>query len=81
MKTKIDLVSSNLGTIITIAPASTRGWTWLRAYVQGATATLLGPDSYLSCDHRCGVDILQGAHRAGLRLQDAATGRISRRYA
>lgn len=70
----VDLVSVNLGTIIVITPASVRGRAWMRRNVPDSRQTRSGA---VDCEHRCGIDILLGAKEAGLRLQDARTGRVS----
>jgi hypothetical protein len=68
---KADLVSTNSGSIISIAADTHRGRVWMARYVAGGRA------GSVDCDHRYGVDILQGAIADGLTLRDAATGQIA----
>lgn len=70
---KADIVSNNLGTIITIEAQTKRGQRWLSKHVEG------GRENPVMCEHRYGVDILLGALDAGLCLQDGASGRIATR--
>jgi hypothetical protein len=70
-----DLSTTIYGTIIHIHAQTPRGRRWMHAHV---------PDSRnhasraVDCEHRCGIDILEGALAAGLTLQDASSGRIAR---
>lgn len=77
---KPDILSTNLGTIITIEGQTRRGIAWLRRNVSAA-GLQSGLETGCDCDHRYGVDILQGALAAGLTLQDANTGRIAKAQA
>ena len=68
-----DLLTTNCGSIISIEAATRRGKRWLADNV---------PDSHYGtadCDHRCGIDILLGAIRDGLVLEDTETGRTANR--
>ncbi len=72
MKTpKPDIVSTNLGTIISLEALTRKGSLWLRRNVPDAR-----PYGWrINCEHRCGIDILEAMLAAGLVLEDAATGR------
>lgn len=70
-----DLSTTNLGTIIMIAPSSGKGRRWLRAHVPDARTLALYES--IPCEHRCGINILEGALAAGLLLEDAPTGRLA----
>ena len=68
----VDIVASNLGSMITLDAGSRRGRAWLFRHVNTDIET-----GAIYCDHRYGIDILQAAQSAGLRLRDAATGRTA----
>lgn len=77
--TRADLHTENLGTIIRIAPQTRKGLRWMRRHVydDATVGRLLDLGSYLSCDHRCGLEIIYGALAAGLRCRDVETGRVA----
>jgi hypothetical protein len=66
-KPKPDIITANYGSIIVIEPSSRKGRLWLLEHVHSDHLPI-------QCEHRYGVDILQRALAAGLRLQDSATG-------
>jgi hypothetical protein len=72
-KLAADIVTQNLGSIITLTAGSAKGRRWLAEHVPDAT------DATTYCDHRCGIGIVLGALDAGLRLKDGQTGRIATR--
>lgn len=72
---RIDLLSTNHGSIIAIVAETRRGLTWLRAHVPDARRVARGEPLY--CEPACGVAILTGAIADGLHLQDAPSGRVA----
>lgn len=70
----VDIVTANLGSIISICAASRKGRSWM---ARNVLAEDRGEQVY--CDHRFGIDIIEGALDAGLRLQDSASGRTATR--
>lgn len=69
-----DLESCNYGTIIAIHPRTERGRRWMYAHVPDSRRM---PSRAVECEHRYGVDILQGAIADGLTLRDTSTGRTA----
>ena len=77
MKTKAttaDILTTNHGTMISIAPKTAKGRQWMYSNVPDSRARM---NRSVDCDHHCGIDILEGALAAGLRLQDSQTGRLA----
>lgn len=70
LKARVDLLTENHGSIISLVPQSDQGREWLADNVQGGT------EDCILCEPRMGIDILEGALHAGLVLQDARTARI-----
>jgi hypothetical protein len=67
-----DIITSNLGSIVSLQGNSPRGERWLAENVDF-------PDYAPGVvEHRYAYDIMVGAIAAGLVLQDADTGRIAR---
>lgn len=73
---RVDLLSTDHGSIISISVNSRRGRNWVRAHVADGEAIEI--DGSVYAEHRYGVDILTGALGDGLTLQDTTTGRIAR---
>jgi hypothetical protein len=69
---KADIIMANGGSIWAFNAGTLRGRSWLLENCEGAY------DTRVLVEHRYGYDIAIGAMRAGLKLQDANTGRVAR---
>ena len=76
VRVRPDIATTNHGTIIRLVPKSRRGVRWLNTHV---AAQMLARDGYVAAEHRYGIDIIEGALAAGLRVRDVATGRFANR--
>jgi hypothetical protein len=68
---KADILTRNAGSVITLTGLSNAGREWLMEHVS--------PEEIIYCDHREGIDILEGALDDGLTLEDASTGALASR--
>jgi hypothetical protein len=71
-KHKADIISTNHGSIISLTAGTKRGRAWMRDHVLAE-----GRGETVHCEHRYGIDILQGAKADGLRLQDSSSGKMA----
>ena len=69
MARKADILTTNHGTIIALAPNSRRGRQWLDTHVAAAPV--------IYAEHSYGIDIIFGALSDHLRVQDTATGNFA----
>lgn len=72
---RTDILTANLGSLVTLEGRTSRGRTWLRTHVNDCHIAIVGG---CVCDPRCAVDIMRGAIADGLTLKDANSGRIAR---
>jgi hypothetical protein len=71
-----DILTTNHGSIIKINADSAKGRRWMLRHIPDARASVTF-GAYTWAEHRYGVDIICGAVAAGLRVRDAASGRLA----
>jgi hypothetical protein len=71
-----DVLTTFTGSLITIEPLTDRGRTWLADNVDSVEATNGRP---FHCEHTQGMEIIEGALYAGLKVKDSTTDRIAQR--
>lgn len=72
-----DILTTNYGSIVALRPTTFYGRQWIADNVD---ADMLDDGIDVWCDARYAVDIMIGALRAGLTLEDTATGHKSTRH-